>query len=299
VGHGDAGSRLDKFLAARSGLSRGACRRILAEGGVWLEGRRITRLSRPVRAGERLELFASAAEQGHSPEPAVLFEDASLLALDKPPHLPTQGTLTSDRANALAWARRHTRREVFSVHRLDLGTSGVLLVAKTRESAAALGSQLRRGQVEKRYLALAFGRLPSEAGIIEIPLRKGATPGRYEVARSGPGWPARTDYRVLAARGDLLLVEARPKTGRTHQIRVHLSHLGAPLLGDRRYRGPPSVEQPSGGAFVAGRPMLHAAEIRFEHPVSGGSLRIEAPLPEDFRRALKDFELLPAAGGTT
>jgi 23S rRNA pseudouridine1911/1915/1917 synthase len=266
---------------------------------VWLAGRRITRLSREVRLGEQVELFAPAAEQGSLPEPTVLYEDAALLALDKPPLLPTQGTLASERGNALAWARAHTRREVFSVHRLDLGTSGVLLVAKTPEAASALGAQLREGQVEKRYRALAFGRLPSEAGSIELPLRKGATPGRYEVAPAGTGWPSRTDYRVLAARGDLLYVEARPRTGRTHQIRVHLSHLGAPLLGDRRYRGPSSVAQPSGGAFTAARAMLHAAEIRFAHPVSGTSLLLEAPLPDDFRQALRDLGLVPAAATAT
>jgi RluA family pseudouridine synthase len=252
-----------------------------------------------MRPGEQVELFAPAAEQGPLPEPTVLFEDAALLALDKPPLLPTQGTLASDRANALGWARAHTRREVFSVHRLDLGTSGVLLVAKTAEAASALGAQLREGDVAKRYLALAFGRLPGESGSIELPLRKGATPGRYEVAPAGSGWPSRTDYRVLAARGETLFVEARPKTGRTHQIRVHLSHLGAPLLGDRRYRGPSSVAAPAGGALTAARPMLHAAGIRFAHPVSGTSMELEAPLPEDFVRALRELELELQPAATT
>jgi RluA family pseudouridine synthase len=247
-----------------------------------------------MRPGEEVELFAPASEQGPLPEPTLLFEDAGLLALDKPAQLATQGTLASDRANALAWAHAYTGGEVYSVHRLDLGTSGVLLVARNPEVASALGAQLRDGRVEKRYLALAFGRLPAEAGSIEFPLRKGATPGRYEVAPAGTGWPSHTDYRVLAARGDVLFVEARPRTGRTHQIRVHLSYLGAPLLGDRRYRGPSSVALPSGGAFTAARAMLHAAAIRFDHPVSGTSMEIEAPLPEDFRRALSDLELRPA-----
>jgi 23S rRNA pseudouridine1911/1915/1917 synthase len=295
----NAGLRLDKFLAARSGLSRGACRRILAEGGVWLDGRRTTRLSRAVRAGERVEIFASPHEQDRAPEPSVLFEDDALLALDKPALLHAQQTQASDRSNALAWARSHTGREVFSVHRLDLGTSGVMLVAKTRAAATALAAQLREGRMEKRYLALSCGRLPRVAGTADMPLRRGATPGRYEVAPEGLGWPSRTEYRLVAARGPVLLVEARPKTGRTHQIRVHLSALGAPLMGDRRYRGPSSAERLSGGTFTAPRAMLHAAAIGLTHPISGIPLLIEAPLPADFLEAVRDLGLAPLGSEPT
>ncbi|MHB8419303.1 MAG: RluA family pseudouridine synthase [Myxococcales bacterium] len=286
VSAADVGERLDKFLAAHAGLSRGQCRRVIAEGGVWLEGRRIQRLSRPVAAGETFSLVVDPKPAGDLPEPRVLQDDRWLVALDKPPGLPTQGTLASADRNALAWAERRAGRPVFSVHRLDAGTSGILVVAKSREAARALAAAFREGRVRKVYLALASGRLPAASGTIDAPLVKGRTPGRWQVARGGQGLAAQTDYQVLRASGSLLLVEARPRTGRTHQIRVHFEHAGAPILGDGRYRGPSVVPLPDGGAAVAKRPMLHAASLELPHPKDGTPLRLAAPPPADFAAIL-------------
>jgi 23S rRNA pseudouridine1911/1915/1917 synthase len=119
-------------------------------------------------------------------------------------------------------------------------------------------------------------------------LRRSPTPGRWQVATSG-GLPSLTDYELLAASGATLLIAAQPKTGRTHQVRVHLAHAGAPLLGDRRYRGAPSVQLPAGGSFVAQRPMLHASKIQLAHPGTGAPLEIVAPLPADFRELVTAF----------
>ncbi len=278
--------RLDKFLAARSGLSRGACRRALTDGGVWAKGKRVTRLSRLVAAGETFAM-AVEARAAVALEPSILFEDDWLLALDKPAGLPSQGTLSSAEGNAIAWAGRHTGRPVFSVHRTDSGTSGVLIVAKGQAAATALAAAFREGTVSKRYLAIGSGRLPAKAGIIDAPLRRSPTPGRWQVAASGLA--ARTDYELLASSGSTLFVAAEPRTGRTHQIRVHLAHAGAPLLGDRRYRGPSSVQLPSGGAFVPQRPMLHASRLRVAHPGTQEPLEIKAPLPADFRELTAAF----------
>ncbi len=258
---------------------------------MWLAGHRIQRLSRPVAAGETFSLVLDAREEGPQPElaPRILHEDRWLVALDKPAGLPTEGTLASAHANAIAWAERRAGRRLFSVHRLDAGTSGVLVVAKSRPAATHLAASFRDGKVHKLYLAVCAGALPAAQGTIDAPLARGATPGRWQVARGGQGLPARTDYALLASSGSLLLVAARPRTGRTHQIRVHLAHAGAPILGDRRYRGPASVALPGGGAFTSQRPLLHAAALELPHPRDGKPLRLAAPPPDDLASLLAAF----------
>jgi RluA family pseudouridine synthase len=238
-------------------------------------------------AGETFSM-AVEARPSETPDARVLFEDEWLVALDKPAGLPSQGTLSSAEGNAVAWAERHVGRPVFSVHRLDAGTSGVLLIAKSQAAATRLAAAFKDSLVAKRYLCVGSGRLASPVGSIEAPLRRSPTPGRWQVAAEG-GLPSRTDFELLASSGSTLLVAAEPKTGRTHQIRVHLAHAGAPLLGDRRYRGPSSVQLPGGGAFVAEHPMLHASRIRLAHPGTGAPLEVLAPLPTDFRELIAAF----------
>jgi len=256
---------------------------------VWLAGHRILRLSRPVVAGETFSLVVESKPPAVTAEPRVLHEDRWLLALDKPAGLPTQGTLASAGANAIAWAERRAGKRLFSVHRLDAGTTGVLVVAKSGEAATALAAAFREGRVEKRYLAVAAGSLPAARGTIDAPLARSPTPGRWQVARGGQGLPARTDYEVLGSKGGAILVEARPRTGRTHQIRLHLAHAGAPIVGDGRYRGQATLPLPGGGAFVATRPLLHAGRLDLPHPADGKLLRLEAPPPADFAEVLSAF----------
>ncbi len=253
---------------------------------MWVAGKRVTRLSRSVSSGETYAM-AIEARTAQALEPRILFEDEWLVALDKPAGLPSQGTLSSAEGNAIAWAERHVGQAVFSVHRIDSGTSGLLIVAKGREAATKLAEAFREGTVSKRYLAVGSGRLAS-AGSIDAPLRRSPTPGRWQIAISG-GLPSQTDYQLLAASGATLLIAAQPRTGRTHQVRVHLAHAGAPLLGDRRYRGAPSVQLPAGGSFVAERPMLHASRLTVAHPGTGQPLEIVAPLPADFRELATAF----------
>ncbi len=274
------GERLDKFLAARSGLSRGLCREAIGAGGVWLRGVRVRRLSRPVAAGEFYELHLSSRDEAAAAAPRILYEDDWLLALDKPAGMPSQGTLQSDASSALAWAARETHRELFSIHRLDAGTSGILVVAKGRAAASSLGQAFREGKPHKVYLAVASGGLPTDRGTVEAPIAPSPTPGRMRVSEGGV--PARTDWSVLARADALALVAVRPLTGRTHQIRVHFAHLGAPLVGDRRYRGPSAALLPDGRSLPVQRPLLHAALLELPHPDDGHALRLEAPPPVDF-----------------
>jgi 23S rRNA pseudouridine1911/1915/1917 synthase len=278
--------RLDKFLAARSGLSRLACRRAIEEGSVWLGKKRLRRLSFSVEPGKVIALHqpADAARSPLATPPGlrVLYDDARLIAVDKPAGLPSQATLESDRRDALAVAERQTGRRLRTVHRLDSGTSGLLVLAKDHRAASDLARQFREGTVEKVYRAVCCGALPADAGRIDLPVGRAERLGLQRVSAAGA--PARTVYRVLARRGPLLLVELRPETGRTHQLRVHLSHLGAPVFGDSRYRGPSSLALSDGTFVSAERPLLHAAELRVRHPATGESLVLRCEDPQDFTR---------------
>jgi tRNA pseudouridine32 synthase/23S rRNA pseudouridine746 synthase len=217
----------------------------------------------------------------------VIFEDAQLLALSKPAGLSSQGGRGQVHTlDELLWAfARPGGARPRLIHRLDRDTSGVILAAKTKPAAGFLGKALMGRRVGKTYLAIVAPGAPEPAaGAIELPLR------RQEVGREA--WmrvcdashpdaePALTRYRTLAATDEAALVELNPRTGRMHQLRVHLAALGRPIAGDVRY----------GGALaLGGRPvprlMLHAAALEFPHP-DGGRRRIEAPPPQDFQSLL-------------
>jgi len=214
---------------------------------------------------------------------SILHEDRQVIAVDKPAGLATQGG--SGVAESLEdWLADRVRagRRVRLVHRLDRDTSGVLIAAKTQPAAAFLSAAFAERRVEKTYLAIVCGRAPAE-GVIEAALVK--APGKVDlmrVARAGEtGLAARTSYRTLGAIEGAALLELTPETGRMHQLRAHLAHLGSPIAGDGKY----------GGLFnMDGRPvvrlMLHAWKLAAPHP-EGGVLALEAPPPADFQ-ALRD-----------
>jgi 23S rRNA pseudouridine1911/1915/1917 synthase len=282
VGESDAGERLDRFIASRGGISRGMARRVLDAGGVFLDGRRCKVAGRAVRDGQRVVVnLEEGGRETAAPAPLdrsrILYADEHLAAVDKPAGVPAQATLTADRGTLPELVSELLGGPVMLVHRLDRETSGVTVLARTRESAAALGEAFRTGRPEKTYLALCARPPAPPQGRIDLPLGKDPLrPGRRCVTSGGD--PAATAYRTLGAGQAAALVEARPETGRTHQIRVHLAHLGAPLLGDPRYGGP----RLAGGLPVA-RVMLHAVRLALSHPVTGAAMAFEAPIPEDFR----------------
>jgi len=248
--------------------------------------------SRAVRPGHRVEVHL--AEGGRTP-PApsalgrarLLYADAEVVAVDKPPGVAAQPTLATDRGHLPELVARLLGAEVWPVHRLDRETSGVVVLARTREAAAALSAAFRDGAPRKTYLALCARPPAPPDGRADAPLASDPTrPGRRRVDPGGE--PAATSYRTLrVGPGGHALVEACPETGRTHQIRVHLAHLGAPLLGDARYGGPRRVLELS-----VPRVMLHALRLEVAHPASGALLRLEAPVPDDF--AAVERALLPA-----
>ncbi|HLZ22842.1 MAG TPA: RluA family pseudouridine synthase [Ktedonobacterales bacterium] len=212
--------------------------------------------------------------------PLVLYEDAQLLAVNKPAGLVTHpaykhpdGTLCDA---IFAYQAARGARRPWLLHRLDRDTSGVVLFAKTEPARRALVRQFERHLIRKRYLALTAGIPAADAGLIEAPLARDPADRRRTVVASGRQ-AATTRYRVWAAHGGYALVLAEPVTGRTHQIRAHLTAVGAPLVGDSRYL-------PEGGpaAALAGHALLHAWRITIHYPGTGAPFTIVAPLPADF-----------------
>jgi len=275
----DADLRLDQLLAKRTELSRRAAREALKLGGVQVDRKRVKVAGKLLKPGTEVRV---AFDPDLPPVPdtpiSIVFEDAWLLAVDKPAGLATQGTWATDRHDLLALLR--TQRpdlKPFLHHRLDQGTSGLLVLAKDPKANKGLATAFAGRDLEKLYLARITA--PLEACTIEAPIGRvrGADPGRFGCSGDliDPK-SARTDFRPATAEETLGLVPgywivARIHTGRTHQIRVHLNHLGRPILGDALYRGSPSD-----------RLWLHAWRLGLKHPVTGEDLRLEAP-PSRFR----------------
>ncbi|MCA9656369.1 MAG: RluA family pseudouridine synthase [Myxococcales bacterium] len=223
----------------------------------------------------------------------ILYEDADVLLVDKPPGLVSHATVDPRRDHLVAALRRLLRARdgeaghLGLVHRLDRDTSGVVLLSRRAEHDATLGAAFAEHRIEKVYLAIvrAAGGASFPAGTIEqrAPLAPGRGPGgRTLVVRAG-GKPSRTELRARLSEGELVLVEARPRTGRTHQIRVHLAELGFPILGDALYGGAePDVK----------RLLLHAWCLGLPHPRTGEPLRVVAPPPRAFRSRLPGLDAL-------
>lgn len=210
------------------------------------------------------------------PDLPPLHQDGSLLAVDKPAGLAIHRGAARDRIFALQIVRDREGRHVHAVHRLDRATSGVLLFALDPGTARRMQERFEAGAVEKRYLALVRG-IPPESGVIDHPIPRDV---------DGPRVPAVTEFRRLAIFERYALIEARPRTGRRHQIRRHLKHISHPLIGDVRY-GNGEHNRLFRERFGLHRLALHACELAFDHPETGGMLRIVAPVPEDLAGPLR------------
>jgi len=223
---------------------------------------------------------------------AILHQDEHLAAVDKPAGrivIPGRGPMEK----TLREEAEELLGKLWVVHRLDRGTSGVLLFARSAEAHRAVSMAFEHHQVSKRYLALVRGLVAGELRV-DVPIAPGRR-GRMRVAGETGGRPSVTFVRPLArfpAGGlpDLTLVEAFPESGRTHQVRVHLAHVGHPLAVDPDYGDAGPLALPRGGPILARTP-LHAASLELLHPVSGRPLRIESPMPSDMEAAIA------AAGG--
>jgi tRNA pseudouridine65 synthase len=210
------------------------------------------------------------------PDLPVLYQDGVLLAVAKPAGLAVHRGAARDRTVALQLVRDRAGRHVHAVHRLDRATSGVLLFALDPGTARRLQEQMEAGSVAKRYLALVRG-VPPESGVIDHPISRDL---------DGPRVPALTEFRRLATFERYALVEARPRTGRRHQIRRHFKHLSHPLIGDVRY-GKGEHNRLFRDRFGLHRLALHALALAFDHPETGEALRLVAPVPEDLAGPLR------------
>ena len=304
IGTGEAGVRLDRQLTQHlpSSVSRAMIQRGIREGLVTVGGR-------PVKAHYKLrrgDVIMAKFEQLPSPSRGVTmmpeaipldvrYEDAALLVVNKPAGLvthPAPGHWDGTLVNAVLWHLELGRgakdggqglARAGIVHRLDKDTSGLLLVAKTEMAHVALSRALKARRIHRRYLAFVEGHLPLDAGTIEIPIGRHLTHRKVMTVRHLGGRYALTRYRVvkrLGAECPLLctVIDVSLETGRTHQIRVHMAHLGHPVVGDTTYgRRSPSFWRPLGVM----RQWLHAYQLTFQHPITNEQLTITAPIPDD------------------
>jgi 23S rRNA pseudouridine1911/1915/1917 synthase len=296
-----AGVRVDRAVSILTGVSRSEAADLVASGRVRVDGRAVVQRSSPLAAGSELSVVLPDETAPVAPVADVpfdvVYEDAALVVVDKPPGVvvhPGAGTRTPTLIagllarypdiGALASTTDPARPGV--VHRIDKGTSGLLVVARTPAAYRALVSQMGARTVGRRYLALVEGLMADDRGVVDAPVgRSTRTPTKMAVTPAGR--PARTRYlvvdRVDGLRGGRgwvprpsTLLSCALETGRTHQIRVHFAAIGHPVVGDDRY-GPGATRH----VLAPGRLFLHAAELAIDHPESGARMTWTSPLPPD------------------
>ncbi len=310
------GRRLDQFLAARwPDYSRTLLSQLIKDGHVHIEGLSPTKVKPALKLEpdwqitvERPELAELELEPEDIPL-QILFEDDAIVVINKPaglavhpPRTGRGGTL----ANALLFHFKQLSRpdpiRPGIVHRLDADTSGVIVCAKDESAHFKLASQFERRTVSKVYLAIVRGRMKEDQGVIDKPIAR--HPDHYEMQRVHPsGKSAVTEWFVLEAFKRFAYLRLAPRTGRTHQLRVHLAAINHPIVGDRLYSRRPALtrsevqgrEPEAGEAPLIARQALHASMLAFEHPRSGEHMTFEAPLPQDMQRTLDALREPPAA----
>ncbi len=276
----EAGRSVQEILQGSLAVSGRMIQRLTRSGGIRVNGR-APHLARRVRAGDRVKVRVSGAEaSGLEPVEmplTIVHEDDALLVIDKPPYMLVhpigrEGRPTLAHGVAHHLARRGVQSRVRPLHRLDRDTSGLVVFAGSAYAHQHLDRQLREGTLQREYLAFVQGVVREDDGEVRAPI--GTRPGHPHLrAVRDDGEPAATRYRVLARGADLTLLEVALETGRTHQIRVHLSHLGHPLLGDRQY----------GASSSPGlrRQALHAHRLTLRHPEDESECRFVSELPAD------------------
>ena len=282
-----AGQKVDTLLRKELGLSGTVIRRIKwLPDGILLDGTRVFTSCR-VEPGQVLSVRLSDPEvrSGVVPAPGpldIVYEDGDLLVVNKAPGVlvhPGTGHFSDTIGNFLMeyYKNQGIEADFHPVHRLDKGTSGLLVVAKHPHAQERLKGQLHTAEFRRTYLAVCLGSPPAEAGEVDAPI--GMAEGSILARAVRPdGLPARTRYQVLKRQGDRTLVRLELVTGRTHQVRVHMAYLGCPLAGDFLY----GVEDPD----LIGRPALHSWRLEVRQPVTGEQLTFQAALPEDMARPM-------------
>jgi 23S rRNA pseudouridine1911/1915/1917 synthase len=301
VPHDRSGMRLDRFLTWRiPRLSRTRAQRIV-RGQAYAPDGRPLRPNHIVRAGDVIVIYRPPLPEPEAPRTfGVLWEDEDLLVVDKPAGLPVHPTARyhDNTLTALLGARYSPKPTL--THRLDRETSGILICARTKDAERSLKAQFESRRVHKEYLALVRGRMALDETIVDVPLElepTGKLKNRMRVAARGQGLPAETRVTVVARGASTTLVACEPRTGRQHQIRIHLFALGHPVLGDKLYGVDEDLflgfcetglDDDMLAVLGLARHALHAHRIRFAHPRTGSEVSIRCPLPEDIRARFED-----------
>jgi len=271
------------LFACRSEVKRTKVRQLLKHGSVEVNGRSITRFNHPLQTGDVVSIRTKGEVRAEGLLPKgmkVLFEDASLIVIEKPENLLSMASETERDKTAYAFLTDYVRRgnprsreRVWIVHRLDRETSGLMVFAKTEAAKRAL--QANWHKVDKRYLAVVEGNPPADHGVLRSHLDESGPFKVYSVPPSKRTRHAVTNYRVMKQIATRTLIELTPETGRRNQIRVHLADAECPIIGDHKYGARTNPTRRLG---------LHASSLQFKHPLSGELLRFESPLPQDLAR---------------
>lgn len=292
--------RIDLFLSQKNiGFSRSQIKRILDMGGV-LSGEHSLKPKHRTKEGEQIKVIIPAARkpgiEGENIPLDIVYEDASVIVINKPAGMvvhPAAGNYSGTLVHALLYHCKDLSgvggvERPGIVHRLDKYTSGLLMVAKNDLSHQRLTEQLQLRTVVKKYFAIVYGVIKEDHGTIDKAIGRHITDRKKMSTTTRKGREAVTVYNVIERFLDNSLMELFIKTGRTHQIRVHLSTMGHPVLGDKVYRRKKSIQN----SPLIKRQALHAALLGFKHPVSGKYLEFNSPLPHDMQEALRKLRLV-------
>lgn len=297
-------TRLDSFLAQVSGLSRSAAARLTEQGAVLVDGKPKDK-KYLLKTGEQVSLTMPTPEECDAKPQNIpldiLFEDNDLLVIAKPQGMvvhPAPGNPDGTLVNALLYHCGNSLSGIGGeirpgiVHRIDKDTSGLLVIAKNDEAHQGLSAQLAGHHISRVYFALVQGGFKEDKGTVNLPIgRHPSDRKKMAVLRDGQhkAREAVTHYTVLARYGNVTLLRVELETGRTHQIRVHMSHLGHPLLGDPLYGSAPTPFEKKHSALFCGQ-CLHAGELSFTHPRTGEEMHFSCPLPQNFQSLLEILE---------
>lgn len=309
-----AGLRLDVFLAqADESFSRSQIKYAIEDGDVWVNGKE-PKASRRLKAGERVDIHLEppmdAVAVAQDIPLNVVYEDDAVIVINKPAGMvvhPAPGNPDQTLVNALLF-HCHDLSGIGGVlrpgivHRLDKETSGLMVAAKTDEAHRGLSGQFEKHDVHKKYVALVWGDVRGPSGEISLPIGRHAADRKKMSTKSRRGKDALTLWTVRERFGAATLLDIEIKTGRTHQIRVHLSERGYPVIGDAVYGNASKLQAVKDTALRAeikalGRQALHAAQLSFIHPQSGKRMIFVAPLPEDMEKLLTHFRAGRPRGG--
>lgn len=286
----DAGTRADVFLAAKLGVSRSNMQKLLEDGRV-KRGEKIIKANYKVRAGEMFVVYIPEPEPIEAvPENIpldIIYEDDDVVVLNKARGMvvhPAPGNYTGTLVNALLYhcsnlSGINSAIRPGIVHRLDKDTSGIMIVAKNDAAHISLSQQIQSKTAVRTYLAVVRGNIKTDSGTIETQIARDKTDRKKMAVVKEGGRDAITDYEVLERFGKYTLVRCKLRTGRTHQIRVHMEYLGYPLVGDPKYS---PMKTPFG---IKGQ-ALHSHTLEFTHPRTGERMKFEAPLPEDMHKII-------------